>query len=138
MHRHELTDGQWVKVKGLIPRYGRVSKLGDRSFVNAVIFVLKTGAPWRDLPERYGRWKTVYNRFANWSKAGHFRQIFEALKLPLDRRASLVDATIARAHQDAAGGKGGSKSITWVVHVADFRPRSTRSSMPRGARSMSS
>ena len=47
MHRHELTDEQWLKVQGLIPRYGRVSKLGDRSFINAVIFVLKTGAPWR-------------------------------------------------------------------------------------------
>src|SRR6185369_1627454 len=120
------------KVQGLIPRYGRVSLLGDRSFIDAVIFVLKTGAAWRDLPERYGRWKTVYNRFANWSKAGHFRQIFEALKVHLDRSGSLVDATIARAHQDAAGGKGGSKSITWVVHTADFRPKSTRSSMPRG------
>ena len=58
-----------------------VSKLGDRSFVNAVVYVLKTGAPWRDLPERFGPWKSVYNRFSNWSKAGRWRQIFKALQL---------------------------------------------------------
>ena len=122
MHRHELVDWQWQKVEALIHRYGRRSKLGDRSFMNAVIFALKTGTPWRDLPERYGNWKTVYNRFANWSKAS------------VDRTGSLVDATIARAHQDAAGGKGGPKSTNWVVHVVDSRRRSMQSSMLGGVR----
>jgi transposase len=134
MHRHELTDAQWQKVAPLVHRYGRKSKRGDRSFLNAVIWVLKTGTPWRDLPGRYGPWKTVYNRFANWSKALHVERIFRALQLRLDRRGSLVDATIARAHQDASGGKGGPLSTLWVVHVADSRPKSTRSSTPRGAR----
>ena len=129
MHRHELTDWQWQKVEPLIHRHGRGSKLGDRSFVNAVIFVLRTGTPWRDLPERYGHWKTVYNRFAEWSKAGRFERIFRALQLQIDRTGSLVDATIARAHQDAAGGKGGLNSTTWVVHVVDSRQKSTPSSM---------
>lgn len=124
MHRHELTDSQWLRIKPLIHRHGRSSKLGDRSFVNAVIFALKTGTPWRDLPERYGNWKTVYNRFAGWSKAGHFERIFRALQLHVDRTGSLVDATIARAHQDAAGGKGGPRSTTWVVHAVDSRRRS--------------
>lgn len=134
MHRHELTDTQWQKIAPLIRRHGRGSKLGDRSFVNAVIFMLKTGTPWRDLPDRYGRWKTVYNRFASWSKAGHFERIFKALQLRVDRTGSLVDATIARAHQDAAGGKGGLMSTTWVVHVVDSRRRSTPSSMARDVR----
>jgi transposase len=133
MHRHELTDTQWQRIEGLIRRYGRASKLGDRSFVNAVIFILKTGMPWRDLSERYGPWKTVYNRFASWSKAGHFGRIFKSLQLRVDREGSLVDATIARAHQDAAGGKGGPKSTIWAVHVVDSPRRSTPSSMPRGA-----
>src|SRR6185369_2473508 len=107
MHRHELTDGQWSKVQGLIPRYGESPCSGTGSFINAVIFVLKTGAPWRDLPERYGRWEDGLQPFRQLgSKAGHFRQIFEALKVHLDRSGSLVDATIARAQQDAAGGKG--------------------------------
>jgi transposase len=127
MYRHELADGQWGKIEPLIWRYGRRSKLGDRSFVNAVIVVLKTGMPWRDLPERYGKWKTVYNRFADWSKRGRFERIFKALQLRVDKTGSLVDATIARAHQDAAGGKGGSRSIVWVVHVADSPQKSTLS-----------
>lgn len=135
MHRHELTDAQWQKVAPLVHRYGRKSKRGDRSFLNAVIWVLKTGTPWRDLPDRYGSWKTVYNRFANWSKALHFERIFRALQLRLDRRGSLVDATIARAHQDASGGKGGPLSMLWVVHVADSQPKSTRSPTRKVARS---
>jgi putative transposase len=138
MHRHELTDTQWQKIAPLIHRHGRGSKLGDRSFVNAVIFMLKTGTPWRDLPDRYGRWKTVYNRFASWSKAGHFERIFKALQLRVDRTGSLVDATIARAHQDAAGGKGGPRSMIWVVHVVDSRRRSTPSSTARDVRFTSS
>lgn len=138
MHRHELTDSQWQKVEPLIHRHGRGSKLGDRSFVNAVIFALKTGTPWRDLPERYGNWKTVYNRFAQWSKAGRFERIFRALQMRVDRIGSLVDATIARAHQDAAGGKGGPKSTIWVVHVVDSRRRSTPSSTAKAVRCTSS
>jgi len=138
VHRHELTDGQWQAVLPLIRRYGRTSKLGDRSFVNAVVYVLKTGSPWRDLPERYGPWKTVYNRFSNWSKAGRWNEIFEALQLGVDRSGNLADATIIRAHQDAAGAKGGLQSIVWVVHVVDSPRRSMRSRTPRPARSTSS
>ena len=110
MHRHELSEVQWQKVSPLIHRHGRSSpKLVDRSFVNAVIFVLKTGTPWRDLPDRYGRWKTVYNRFASWSKAGPptSSEFSKRSSFGVDQTGSLVDATIARAHQDAAGGKGG-------------------------------
>jgi transposase len=138
MHRHEVTDSQWQKIEPLIHRHGRRSKLGDRSFVNAVIFVLKTGTPWRDLLERYGNWKTVYNRFAVWSKVGRFERIFRALQLRVDRTGSLVDATIARAQQDAAGAKGGPRSTIWVVHVVDSRRRSTPSSTAGGVRFISS
>lgn len=138
MHRHELTDLQWQRIEPLIHHHGRSSKLGDRSFVNAVTFALMTGTPWRDLPERYGNWKTVYNRFAVWSKAGRFEHVFRALQLRVDRTGSLVDATIARAHQDAAGGKGGLRSTIWVVHVVDSRRRSMRSSTAGGVRSTSS
>lgn len=136
MHRHELTEAQWHKIAPLIRRHGRTAKLGDRSFVNAVIYVLKTGTPWRDLPERFGNWKSAYNRFANWTRAGHWERIFKALQLRVDRTGSLVDATIARAHQDAAGGKGGSSAISWVVHVVDSPPRSTRSSTAKAAPSI--
>ncbi|MDJ0765660.1 MAG: IS5 family transposase [Myxococcota bacterium] len=126
MRRHELTDKQWMKIEPLIHHHGRQSKLGDRNFVNAVIYILKTGTPWRDLPERFGPWNTVYNRFSNWSKAGHFERIFKALQLDLDHTANLVDGSITRAHQDAAGGKGGSNSISWVVHVVDSQAKYMR------------
>lgn len=125
MRRHELTDAQWKRIEPLLHRYGRKSQKGDRNFINAVVYVLKTGTPWRDLPERFGKWKTIYNRFNNWSKAGHFERIFKALQMELDDTGSLG------AHQDAAGGKGGSNSTTWVVHVVDSPPKSTRSSTPR-------
>jgi transposase len=127
MRRHELTDAQWELIAPLIAHRGRSSKLGDRCFVNAVIFLLKTGTPWRDLPERFGNWKTVFNRFANWSRKGQWKAIFEALQLKVDKKGSLVDATIVRAHLDAAGGKGGSWPTTWVIHVVDSPPRSTPS-----------
>lgn len=126
MHRHELSDNQWKKIEPLVHRYGRKSKLGDRNFINAVIYILKTGAPWRDLPKRFGNWTTIYSRFSNWSKAGHFEDIFKALQIEMDPTGSLVDGTIARAHQDASGGKGGSNSTIWVVHVADSPRKSTQ------------
>jgi transposase len=138
MHRHELTEAQWAKIAPLIRRYGRTAKLGDRSFINAVITLLKTGTPWRDLPERYGNWKTIYNRFSNWAKAGHWERIFTSLQMKIDKTGSLVDATIARAHQDAAGGKGGLGGMTWVVAAVDSPRRSTRSSTDKGGQSTSS
>ena len=107
-------------------------------FVNAVLWLLKTGSPWRDLPERYGNWKTVYNRFANWAKRGHWERLFKALQLEVDNEGVLVDATIARAHQDAAGGKGGPHATLWAVLEEVFRPSSTRSSTPWVAHSTSS
>ena len=68
MRRHELTDAQWATLVSVIPSgLGRPSERGDRNFVNAVVWIAKTGAPWRDLPERFGVWKTIYNRFAEWA-----------------------------------------------------------------------
>ncbi len=87
------------------------ARRGDRLFLDAVIYRLKTGVPWRDLPERFEPWKSVYNRFANWSRRGLWRHIFESLQLDVDDEGSIVDASIVRAHQDAAGGKGGSRPI---------------------------
>ena len=113
MPRHALTDSQWARLQPLLPadRPGPKSKLGDRCFVDAVLYRAKTGIPWRDLPERFGPWKTVYNRFNNWALRGVWEQLFVAVQQEDDPRGSIVDATIVRAHQDAAGGKGGSKSI---------------------------
>ena len=136
MHRHELTDGEWKRIEALLPpRPGPVSRRGDRDFINAVIWRVKTGVPWRDLPERFGAWKTVYNRFARSARSGNWERIFKSLAIEVDETGSLLDATIVRAHQDAAGGKGGSDAIIWAALEEAFLPRSTRSRRREGSRS---
>jgi transposase len=133
MHRHELTDAQWLKVEPLLPvRPGPRSKRGDRLFMNAVMWRVRTGAPWRDIPDRYGSWKTVYNRFARWAARGVWERIFKELQVEIDDAGSLIDSTIVRAHQDAAGGKGGSDATLWAILEEAFLPRSTQS-RPRKA-----
>ena len=137
MHRHELSDAQWARIVGLLPiTPGPRSKRGDRVFVNAVMWRLKTGAPWRDIPERYGSWKTIYNRFARWAKRGVWERVFKALRIG-DDVGSLIDGSVVRAHQDAAGGKGGSNAMLWAALEEVFRPKSTRSSTTKGGRSTS-
>ena len=139
MHRHALTDEQWARVQPLLPwrAQGRKSTRGDRLFVDAVIFRARTGIPWRDLPERFGPWKSVYNRFANWAKKGHWATIFKELQLEVDETGSIVDGSIVRAHQDASGGKGGSNAMLWAILEEVSQPNSMPSSTPKAARSTS-
>lgn len=137
MHRHELSDTQWETVRGLLPPHRRGSTRGDRNFLNAVVYLLKTGCPWRDLPERYGSWKTIYNRFARWAKRGDWARIFVALQMSIDRSGVLVDASVARAHQDACGAKGGPDAMLWAALEEVFRPKSMRSSTREASRSTS-
>lgn len=129
MHRHALTDDQWKRIEPLVPRraQGRKSERGDRSFVDAVLYRAKTGVPWRDLPERFGPWKTVYNRFSRWANKDVWVDVFRASRINVDDTASMGDASVVRAHQDASGGKGGSNRTRWAARVEDSPPRSTRS-----------
>ena len=99
----------------------------DREFINAVIWIAKTGAPWRDLPERFGSWKTVYNRFNQWSKRGAWTSVFKALQIDVDEDGSMVDASVIRAHQHAAGGKGGQNAMLWGALEEVFQRKSTHS-----------
>jgi len=139
MHRHALTDEQWSRIEPLLPgkRTGPESTLGDRSFVDAVIYRAKTGISWRDLPERFGPWKSVHNRFSNWARRGVWASAFKALQMRVDKSGCIVDGSVIRAHQDASGGKGGSNETLWVVLEVDSPRRSTRSSTQRVARSTS-
>lgn len=139
MHRHALTEEQWERLEKVLPqsRTGPVSTLGDRQFVEAVIYRAKTGISWRDLPERFGPWKSIYNRFANWSKRGVWTKIFKALQLRVDKRGSIADGSVVRAHQDASGGKGGSNAMLWAALEEAFQQNSTPSSTRKGARSTS-
>jgi transposase len=116
MGRHELTDAQWQRLAPLLPpqkpRTGRPAH-PHRRIVNAILWILATGAPWRDLPEHYGSWHTVSSRFYRWRSAGIWQRILAALQRQADQQGRLdwslhfVDSTIVRAHQHAAGARGG-------------------------------
>ena len=128
MRRHELTDHEWQRLEASLVRgRGRPSDRGDREFINAVVWITKTGAPWRDLPERFGPWKTVYNRFNAWSKKGVWTTIFKALQIDVDDDGSMVDGSVIRAHQHAAGGKGGQNPMLWDALEEVFLRKSTLS-----------
>ena len=114
MRRYELTDEQWERIQGLLPaqkpQTGRPS-IDHRQIINGIIWVLKSGAPWRDLPERYGKVGTVSSRFYRWVSAGVWQQVLDALRTQADEQGAvdwelhMLDATIVRAHQHSAGAK---------------------------------
>lgn len=128
--RHAISDASWDRIKDLLP--GRPGQHGgvaadNRLFVDALLWIGKTGAPWRDLPERFGPWNSVWRRFDRWSRSGVWRRVFEALQDP-DLEWLILDSTVIRAHQHAAGApkKGGSRRRKrWAAAAADSAPRST-------------
>ena len=86
---------------------------------DGVLWVLRSGAHWHDLPERYGKWKSVHTRFSRWAKAGVWERVFEALTKDRDNQYLMLDTTLVRAHQQAATGKGGAKIRLWGVPEED-------------------
>jgi transposase len=107
--RHGLRDDQWEKIKNSLPGTradrGRTAK-DNRLFVEAVMWIAKTGAPWRDLPDSYGKWSSVHKRFIRWSKQGVWQMVFNTLAADVETEWLMIDSTIVRAHQHSAGGKG--------------------------------
>ena len=99
----------------LPPRTAGKPRQDDRRILNAILWKLATGAPWRDLPERYGPWQTVYTRFRRWTAAGVWERMVAAVQRQADAAGQLdwavhfVDGTVIRAHQHAAGAKGGTR-----------------------------
>jgi len=137
--RSWITDEQWAQVETVLTarrRRGRPGK-DDRRFFEAVVWWRRTGVPWRDLPEEFGPWKTVFNRFDRWSKCGRWDELFAALQTDVDREWQSIDSTTNRAHQHAAGGKGGPKSTASVGLAAARQRRSTSWSTHWGSRSPS-
>ena len=116
METSELTDAQWNRLRPLLPpqkpRTGRPAK-DHRTVLDGILWVLRRGSPWRSLPERYGSWKTISSRFYRWQRAGLWDRILSALQRQADADGRLdwtlhfVDSTVVRAHQHAAGAKGG-------------------------------
>jgi transposase len=120
--RYELSERQWLRIKDFLPgKAGDPGRTGEdnRLFVNGVLWVLRSGAHWHDLPDRYGKWKTVHTRFARWAKAGVWERIFEALTADRNNEYLMLDSTLVRAHQQAATGKGGAKIRLWGVPEED-------------------
>lgn len=121
--RYELTEAQWQEIKDLLSGKagdrGRTA-LDNRTFVNGVLWVLRSGAYWYHLPERYGNWKSSHKRFTRWTRAGVWERIFEVLTSDPQNEYLMIDTTIVRAHQQAATGKGGAKTPRlWGVPEED-------------------
>lgn len=110
VRRYALRDDQWERIKNLLP--GREGTVGvtardNRLFVEAVLYRYRAGIPWRDLPERFGDYRVIHTRHMRWSKSGVWQRVFEHLAADADNEYAMIDSTIVRAHQHAAGAKGG-------------------------------
>ena len=108
--RYALRDDQWERIEHMLP--GKPGDVGvtaknNRLFVEAVLYRYRAGIPWRDLPERFGKFNVVHTRFSRWSKKGIWLKVFSVLCADSDNEYQMIDATIVRAHQHSAGAKGG-------------------------------
>ena len=129
MRRYELTDAEWARLAPLLPRSrtGRPRK-DDRQIINALLWLARAGAPWRDLPEHYGPWRTVATRFYRWTASGLWQRVLSAVQRGADAVGRIdwsvhhVDSTVIRAHQHAAGAKGGSAVRPWAARAAASLP----------------
>jgi transposase len=142
MKRHELTDEQWQLIEPILPKRtattGRKPK-DSRQMLNGIFWILRTGAPWRDLPERFGRWKTVYDYYHNWRDDGTIDRILQELQIRLDQEGRIdwdlwcIDGSSVRASRAAAGASKKASSSTstspkitlWAAREADSAANST-------------
>jgi transposase len=142
MKRHEVTDEQWELIQPILPK--RTATTGRRPsdprvMLNGILWILRTGSPWRDLPERFGPWQTVYDHFSNWRKKGVYDRILEALHIRLDADGSIdwdlwcIDGSSVRASRAAAGAskkaavvtRTSPKTTLWAAREADSAASST-------------
>ena len=130
--RHAISDADWDRIKDLLPgqhgQHGGVAA-DNRLFVDAVLFIARTGIPWRDLPERFGNWNSVWRRFDRWAAKGVWSRVMDALR-DSDLEWLILDSTAVRAHPCAAGSKksgtaaAARPSRRWAVRGAASAPRS--------------
>jgi transposase len=112
LDRYVLSDEQWSRVEPLLPgKPGDPGRSGadNRLFMEAVLWIARTGSPWRDLHGEFGRWNSVFRRFRRWAKKGVFEKAFNALSGGPDFEYAMIDGTIIRVHQHGAGARGGLK-----------------------------
>ena len=141
MKRHELTLEQWTLIEPLLPPIASTGRRPKdrRLMLNGILWILRTGAPWRDMPERFGNWRTVYGYFQQWRADGTFDRILQALQVRLDRQGKIdwdlwcIDGSIVRAARAAAGASKKASSDTpksrtttlWAAREADSAANST-------------
>nr|WP_197355285.1 IS5 family transposase [Ralstonia pseudosolanacearum] len=145
--RYELSHAQWERIEQLLP--GKAGDPGrtaadNRMFINAVLWVLRSGARWSDLPARYGQYKSVHKRFTRWAANGVWERVFQALTQDRDNEYLMIDSSIVRAHAQAATGKGGCRNsalgrsrggLSTKIHLAvDSRGRPVRIVLTGGHR----
>lgn len=116
--RYEVNHAQWERIENLLP--GKASDPGrtavdNRNFVNGVLWVLRSGARWSDLPARYGPYKSVHKRFTRWAATGIWEQVFQVMVRDRDNEYLMIDSSIVQAHAQAATGKGGPRIRLWGV-----------------------
>ncbi|MGW5335858.1 IS5 family transposase [Streptomyces bauhiniae] len=124
IRRHELSDAEWAVLSRLLPSSGTAGRprSDDRVVLNGIVWKLRTGSAWRDVPERYGSWQTLYTRFRRWALDGTFSRMLKAIQAEKDAAGDIdwlvsVDSTIVRAHQHATGGKRGQPTETKGDHT---------------------
>jgi transposase len=127
MIRHKITDESWERIKDLLPlerskRRGRPAK-DNRTMTDAILWILYTGAPWRDLPEEYGPWNSVYSRFRLWIEKGIWRKMLDKLSEDRDMENIMIDGSYVRVHQHGTGARGGSRNRLLVAAVAGLRQK---------------
>jgi transposase len=143
MFRKMIRDEEWAKLAHFFPdrhgQRGRPRKNDVRLILEGIFWIQRTGAPWRDLPTELGSWETVYTSFRRWTNSGLWQKIMTALRQKYIKGKCdvvLIDATIVRAHQHAAGAKGGKKTTRSAALAADFQPKFTSQFQRKDIRSV--
>lgn len=123
-----LTDADWSRLEPLLPSAGGRGRPGrpHRLMLEAMLWIVRTGAPWRDLPREYGSWQTVYTRWSRWSQKDVLKRVFDKLAEDRDGEGYMIDGTVVRAHQDATGAPKKAANKRWAVLAAVHRRSSTR------------
>ena len=114
-HRHDISDKVWALLEPHLPgqrgQWGGIAQ-DNRRFINAVFWVLRTGAPWRDLPPDYGKWGSVHQRFIRWRRKGVWEKLLEILIDEPDYEWLMIDASHIKVHPHASGAKGGNQDMS--------------------------
>jgi putative transposase len=117
--RYQLSDDEWATIRPMLPNKARgVVRVDDRRVLNGIFWVLRSGAPWRDLPSSFGPYTTCYNRFVRWRKAGVWDRIMAAVSQAYDGDVQMIDSTSVRVHQHAANSKKATRIAVWAARAA--------------------